>query len=284
MNFPSKFGSIIALLFAYFFLASPSLALDSSSPVSVSAFIGQGMVTIFGYTSPLSKVELTSFNVLAYTQSQLDGYFEFNQAILPNHPSDLCLRSIDSNNLSTKPICLPPPPDINFHTDMGPVILPPTLALDSSSPQAYQSISLSGQSIPDSVVQLNFYQKDDSPALLPKSALALAIPKLTLSTDSKGNWSTNLPTAYSTSYRFYASVLYQDSPSPLSNSLLYQLPSLWYFFWLRNSFYIFSYLLLFVTVALLLFLIFKLRKPRHYLPTLWQNYHSCSIPTDQLTN
>jgi hypothetical protein len=235
------------------------------------------MVTIFGYTSPLSKVELTSVSVLAYTQSQQDGYYEFSQAVLPKNPSDLCIRSIDDYNLSTKPVCIPPPPDQNYHTNIGPVILPPTLALNSDSPQPYQNLSLSGQSIPNSTVTLNFYQKDDSPSLLPKAAFALNLPQLTVPTDEYGNWNTNLPTSYSTSYRFYAAVLYQDNHSPLSNSLLYNLPSLWYLFWLKYSFYIISFTLFFLTLGLLIFLLIKNRQPKRHLPALWHYFHSCLI-------
>jgi hypothetical protein len=56
---------VIFLLFL--FLLSPfqiqAQTLTESPSVSVSASIGENEVTIFGYTSPNSKVELTGINI-----------------------------------------------------------------------------------------------------------------------------------------------------------------------------------------------------------------------------
>ena len=110
-----------------FFLISPFQiqALEQSNSVNISASIGENEVTIFGYTSPNSKVELTGIDIYSLDYSDNSGYFEFNKLVLPKNPSELCLQSKDDSNRSSSLVCVPPPPATNYHTDIGPIILPP---------------------------------------------------------------------------------------------------------------------------------------------------------------
>ncbi len=98
-------------LLLFLFLSSPVLATDyhQESAVSVSSSIGENRVTIYGYTSPNSRVELSSPRVFAVTYSDPNGYFLFDKTLLPKNPSDLCLTSFDNNYRSTSPVCVPPP-------------------------------------------------------------------------------------------------------------------------------------------------------------------------------
>ena len=247
----------------------------------ITAIIGQNCVRLFGYTSPLSKVELTSSRVYDVTLSDDTGYFEFSQTILPKNPSDLCLRTIDNDTRTSNPVCIPPPPDDNYNTDIGPIILPPTITIDTDQIKSGQTLVASGQSIPNSEISIHLYQKDSQPILLPKTANAFVLPQFTVKSDNLGNYNFNLPTTYSTNYRLLASVKYQEENSPLSNTIFFQLPSVWYLFWLKYSYLIIAVPVFFLSLLLLIFLLFINRKSYHhksYVLVPWSFHHSCYAP------
>lgn len=221
--------------------------------VSISAAIEDTRVTIFGYTSPAVRVELTSPKVFAVAYSDTTGYFIFDKTLLPKNPSELCLSSIDDNGRRSTPVCTPAPPATNYHTDTGPIILPPTFTLDSHT--------ASGQSVPNSPIDIHLYQISNQAPLLVKPAQAFELPIFSITSDSQGNYSFSLPTAYASNYRLYSTVKYLDQPSPKSNTLIYHLPSPTVSY-LLLSFY--STLLLFI---ILLYLYFKSKK--HFYPALF---------------
>lgn len=212
------------LLLLFLLLASPAHALEQSDSVKISASIGENEVTIFGHTSPLSRVELTGINIYSLTFSQKNGFFEFSKIILPKNPGEICLQSKDNHNRSSTLVCIPPPPDINYHTDIGPIILPPTITLEQDKINPNSTVISSGQSIPNSPLTVFFYKVSDNAKPFPKAALAYSLPPLKTTTDENGDYSLNLPTAYSSNYRLYTSVEYNNSNSPKSNTLLYFMP------------------------------------------------------------
>lgn len=221
------------------------MIITDQKSVNVSAVIDPSRVTIFGYTSPSSRIELSSPRVFAATYSDDSGFFSFDKTLLPRPSGELCLVSIDHVNRRTLPLCFPQPPETNYHTDIGPFILPPTITISDGI--------ASGQSLPDSPLQIHFYQ---SHSLAPVVE-AFSLPTLQTSTDSQGNFDLNLITAYHTDYHLYATTTYQDNPSPKSNTLAYSLPFRFNFF---------------ITLLPLLFLIpFFLLRRRHprYLPALY---------------
>ncbi len=223
-------------------------ALEQTASTTVTASIGENRVTIFGYTSPNSRVELSSPKVFAVTYSNPEGYFIFDKAILPRNPSDLCLISFDNHGRTTSPTCIPPPPLYNYHTDIGPILLPPTISLENNQIDPNSTVISSGQAIPTSTVSINFYKVNNSGQSFPKEAQAYSLPPLTASTDILGNFSLNLPTAYSSDYRLYASTKFKDNYSPKSNTIIYFLPS---FFSLFLQKYPFLYILIPLTVIIL---------------------------------
>ncbi len=245
------------------------------SSVSISASIGENRVTIYGYTSPNSRVELSSPRVFAVTYSGSDGYFLFDKTLLPKNPSDLCLTSFDNNYRSTSPVCVPPPPINNYHTDIGPILLPPTISLENDQIKPNTTIVTSGQAIPNSQVNVSFYKINDSGVSFPKEVQAYSLPLVTAATDKDGNFSINLPTAYSSDYRLYASAKFNDNYSPKSNTLIYILPSLFYLFIQQNRLLI-VLLPIFILTIIILFYLLHLRskiynlKPR-FLPAI-KNY------------
>lgn len=263
------------LLFTLIFISPISATeYNSSSSVSVSASIGENEVTITGYTSPKSRVELSSPRVFAVTYSDDTGYFIFNKTLLPKNPSDLCLTSIDDNQRQNTPTCIPSPPQTNYHTNIGPILLPPTISLENDIINPNSTIITSGQSIPNSQVSVHFYKVDDNGKaflsfLSPVPAYAYSLPKISVISDALGNFSLNIPTAYASDYRFYASTKFQDNYSPKSNTLVYILPSLLWIFIQQNLYLVYFLPIYLLTLCLFFFLIKKYHQPKiHYLPAI----------------
>jgi len=265
-------------LFFLFFLASkiqhpPSMyALEQTTNTIITASIGENRVTIFGYTSPNSKVELSNAQVYSQSYSDDSGYFIFDKTLLPKvELSDLCLSSIDNDSRQTTPICFPPPPTTNYHTDIGPILLPPTISLEESHINPDSTVLTSGQAIPNSQVSLNFYKVNDSAqAFRVKEAYAYSLPSVTATTDEFGNFSLNLPTAYASNYRLYATTKFNNNYSPKSNTLLYILPSLFYLFLQQYPFV--KYLIPLIIISLIItFYLLHLKHKTRFLPAI-KNY------------
>jgi len=186
------------------------------SQVKVTGSIYPNQVNIFGFSSPNSRVELSSSKVFTVTYSDSEGFFVFDRTLLPKEPGELCLRYFDDQQLTSAPVCIAPPPAGNYHTDIGPILLPPTISFDS--------FTVSGQSIPNQPVQVTIFQSTNRPKLV-TSAQAFSLPTITIQADSQGYYSLNLPNSYASDYRFYANSLYQSAPSARSNILNYHLTS-----------------------------------------------------------
>lgn len=247
------------LLFLSLFLLFPFQTYATGIPksVKISASIGENEVTIFGQSSPNAKVELTGINIYSLTFSQLDGSFKFDKIILPRGSSELCLQAKDTNNRSTTPICIPPPPNTNYHTDIGPILLPPTVSIEQDKINPNSTVISSGQSIPNSPVTIFFYKENDNAKSFPKLAFAYSLPPLKTNSDNDGNYSLNLPTAYSSNYRLYTSVQYNENYSPKSNTLLYLMPSfvsLWISQHSNLAILLFIFILTVLLFVILLFL------------------------------
>jgi len=228
--------------------------LETNQVVTISAQVPANSITIFGYTSPDSRVELSSSKAFAVTYSQSDGYFIFDNLILPRQSQDLCLTSQDESNRLSNPVCIPEPPPINNYTEIGPVLLSPTISLD------LQGQYSSGQSIPNSDIQIYLYQQS-SPLSIVKTVEAFSLPVFETKSDSRGNYSLNLPNTTATNYRIFATTQYLDSNSPKSNTLLYH----------PDYFVSLLYLLipLLIIITSLFFILKKSR--RRFLPAIYYN-------------
>ena len=245
---------MLLLFLILLLLPRPVFAKEIPKSVNISASIGENEVTIFGYSSPNAKIELTGINIYSLTFSGKDGYFKFDKIILPRGKSELCLQAKDTNNRSTTPICIPPPPPTNYHTDIGPVLLPPTVSLEQDKINPNSTVISSGQSIPNSPVTIFFYKENDKGKSFPKKALAYSLPPLKSNSDNEGHYSLNLPTAYSSNYRLYTSVQYGDNFSPKSNTLLFLMPS-FSKLWLQQNSYLAIILFVFILTILLFFIL-----------------------------
>ena len=253
-------------------LIFPGYSSAKNDKVKVTASIGHHRVIIHGHGPPHSVIELTSPRVYASVYSDNDGAFIFDRTILPDNPGELCLSAIDNGNRRSNPVCIPPPPFNNDLTDIGPILLSPTLTLEGDLIKPNSTSIASGQSIPNSPIRIFLYQINSHSFVFPKSVQAFSLPVFTTNTDQLGNYSFNLPTVYSSNYRLYSAVIYQDNPSAKSNTLIYHLPSLLWLFWLQNSWLIISSVIFIITLTFFFYLIYVyyLTKPEsHFLPALF---------------
>jgi hypothetical protein len=139
--------------------------LENNQFITISAQVPANTITIFGYTSPDSRVELNSSKAYAVTYSQSDGYFIFDHLTIPRMSQDLCLTSQDESNRLSNPVCIPEPPLANSYTEIGPILLSPTLSLD------LQNQYSSGQSIPNScLLYTSPSPRDRTRSRMPSSA------------------------------------------------------------------------------------------------------------------
>jgi len=225
-----------------------------SSTSSIRANIPVNTITIYGYTSPGSRVELSSPKVYAVTYSLDDGYFIFDHITLPRHSQDLCIISIDESNRLNNPVCFPEPPPINTFTEIGPVLLSPTISLDLKNNYS------SGQSIPNTTIQVYLYQQS-SPLSIIKTVQAFSLPVLETISDSRGNYSLNIPNTIATNYRIFTTSKFFDTNSPKSNTLLYH----------PNYFISILYLLIPLLVIIASLLLYFKKHRRRFLPALYYN-------------
>lgn len=261
-------------LFLILLFAPSPLWAKSTTPkarwVKITASIGLNYsTTIYGYGPPQSRVELTSPRVFSVAYSDTTGYFEFKDLILPPNPQDLCLTAQDENNRLTSPVCFPPPPASDYSYSIGPILLPPTISLDDARLNSTYTLTAAGQSFPDSDVTVTFFQMDQNPSLVVKPVQALELPSLTLKSDSQGNFNFSLPTVYATSYRFFASSLFNSQPSPRSHPL---------YFTLKPSPLSIPWLL----IILVLFFILTLIVIIHFLTTRHHTRHFPWLPPSQV--
>jgi len=252
--------------------AISGVSLATSASTRVTASIGRNRVTITGFGPPHSVIELNSVRVYDSVYSDQDGYFVFDRTLLPADPGELCLSAVDNSHRRSLPVCIPPPPPSNYQTDIGPVLLSPTLTLEQDKIKPNSTTIASGQSIPNSPINIYLYQVDSHSYIFPQTVQAFSLPVFTTISDSLGNYSFNLPTVYSSTYRLYSTVNYQSNPGAKSNTLTYHLPSLLWLFWQQNSWLVVTLAVFIPTLTLFFYLIYiyyLTRPEKRYLPALF---------------
>ncbi|MFA6250237.1 MAG: hypothetical protein WC686_01885 [Candidatus Shapirobacteria bacterium] len=206
-------------------------------------------ISIFGYTSPDSRVEINNPDIFNTVVSDASGFFSFDRVTIPQITTDICFSSTDNSNRRSFPTCLPPPPSDKPHVAVGPILLPPTLSLNSATIKPGQTHYVSGKTYPNSIVRVYYYKLQEKGKSFPKAAMAYSLPHLTLQSDASGRFTLSLPTAVSSNFRLFSVAYYFDAPSPKSNSLTYILPNLFQIFWQKNTFFILFLPLYFITLV-----------------------------------
>lgn len=193
--------------------------------VNVSAFIGDHRFNLYGYTSPLALVTFEGMGIFDQVIADNKGYFQFNNRFSPFSSHEACLSSKDQFGRISSPVCLSSFP-IKYDVSIGPVLIPPTLSLNQEYYYMNDQVTLSGQTIPNSDIDLSVFTKDEGITLV-KSVEAFSFPKLTARSDSKGNFSLSLPSSNPKTFRLFAQTKFDNSISPTSINLNFEIMPVW---------------------------------------------------------
>jgi len=229
------------------YLSFPSPANSQTSTINreirISAAIGEPKLTLFGYTSPQTLVKLEGQQVSEETRANQEGFFLFDQVFLPRpdplYP-ELCLISLDQQQRTSFPVCLPPLPPLPFHFSIGPILLPPTLSLDKGFFLPNEQIKAQGMAAPLAKITIHFanQKKSTFPLANLKEKIippvnALFLPQYQVQANEQGHFELNLPTNQPHHWRVFASAELLNSPSPKSNTLHFKILTRWEWFWLK---------------------------------------------------
>ena len=218
----------------------------SERAVKISAQIAETSITVFGYTCKKCKVEMSNPYIYASTYSDNKGYFIFDKTIIPKKFHDICIVSTDKHGVQSPPTCIASPPETKYHTDIGPILLAPTISLNKSKITPYHTIASQGQGIPNSTIKIHLFKNKDKANLIPKEVEAYSLPILTIQTNNEGDFNFNIPSVYQTNFRLFANSEYLDSSSPKSNTLIYHLP-------VYKDYFLFLILPFFVIILTIIF-------------------------------
>lgn len=264
-----RHGLILALLIVLVIftvvlinLYKPSKAAFSvSSETTVSAIIGEPLLALYGYTSPKSEVFISvNPNTFLSVYADQDGYFRFNNVYLLPNNKEICLTTVDQQRRTTTPVCIPSPNFPLRNKEIGPVILPPTIAIEKGQFLAEETVAASGYSLPKTEITISLFRAEPTfwQRLLP-IVFAVSLPIYTVKTDQNGYFSFNLPSNSTNVFRIFAQAYFNQSPSPKSNTLTFKVLN------------IFEYYLEKIRLILALWLIFLKKLP------LWETLTTLQI-------
>ncbi len=193
-------------------------------------------IRIFGYTAPNSLVQAESIRVFAQVSSDKSGYYIIDPLPVSTQAKEICLTTIDSEKRSGFPVCISMP-DITKATEIGPVLLSPTLSLSSNSfiQSSKQQSSAFGKSLADAQLEISFFENSalSLTGIFIPTVEAKTIAKITTKTDETGSYSINLPAEKVATYRLFARAFYENAPTPNSQILGYSVIS-YTNYWLKN--------------------------------------------------
>lgn len=145
---------------------------------------------------------------------------------------EICVSAIDEEKRVSFPLCISLP-ETNRNSEIGPLLLAPTLSLSTSSILQNQSSFATGQTIPDEEVRLSFFESNipttsnlsfhNLARIFFPEVRASDLPILTTTSDKKGKFSMSLPSTNAVQYRLFAKAFYNHSPTPKSHTLLFSI-------------------------------------------------------------
>jgi len=202
----------------------------STTPILNSISIGEFRFNLFGYTSPGAQVTFDGQGVYDQTTADNNGYFEFKNRFSPFSPREACLSAKDQFGRVSSPVCLPPFP-VEYNVSIGPIIISPTLSLNKDYYYSGDEIILSGQTVPNSEVDLSVFTQENTNLVaklsLIKPVEAFTFPELKASSDSKGNFSIILPSTNIKKFRLFAQSQFETWQSPTSIKLNFKILPIW---------------------------------------------------------
>lgn len=231
---------IVPLQLGYLYLNKPTKSpgmvagiKSQSADIVNSAFIGEFKFNLFGYTSPYAVVSFEGMGIFDQTTADDQGYFQFDNRFSPFSKREACLSSKDQFGRLSSPLCLPPFP-VNYNVSIGPVIMPPTISLDKKDYFIGDEVMLSGQAVPNTDVKLSVFGQDKTSGGffanfhgLVKPVEAFTFPELVSQSDSKGNFSVNLPSSNPKKFRLFAQTNFKKSISANSVKLNLEVLPIW---------------------------------------------------------
>ena len=262
---------------------------------------GKFSLRLFGYTSADSLVQVLGVRTYAQGTSDRTGYFLFKDITIALEAKEICISAIDTERRSSFPLCIALPntvPDkvgAGKPTEIGPLLLSPTLSLSSANIWQNQQAGLSGMTIPESEVTVSFFEVSantqnsaadaevghDFFAHLPASAslfslvpkaFAAEVPILTAKADRKGRYSVNLPSSKSQTYRVFAKAVYKDSLTPKSQTLTYDIGAVTDYFVRFILPYLVLYLVIITLLIILIYYAWTNKRVRAYLKRWYRRF------------
>lgn len=201
---------------------------QQTNNVKVTATIGDSHLNLYGYTSPQALVTLEGMGILDHSYADNEGYFQFSTLFSSKSSREACLSSKDQFGRLSSPVCLPPFPAGN-DVEVGPVIMPPTVSLNSQNYYMGDQVILSGQAVPNTEVSLSMFgdnEKTSNFALI-RPVEAFTFPELKVKSDNKGNFSINLPSTNPKKFRLFAQANFLRSISSNSVNLNFDILPIW---------------------------------------------------------
>jgi len=190
--------------------------------------IGASYFNLFGYTSPNALVVIQNPGIHNEVFANQEGYFLFKYLSLSQFREDVCLVAHDTEERTTPPLCIPPPGSQDSK-QIGPVLLPPSTSISSGNAYIGDSVTLTGQTIPNADVKLAMFtdeSKQKKRSFIP-AAYAYTIPQFDLKSNKKGEYSLTLPTASSQFLRMFTRAIYDGSSTPKGLTLILDIFPVW---------------------------------------------------------
>lgn len=234
------------------------LNLDPTMTVKVSAQVGGYLFDIQGLTSPWAEVEFysTEGNISVTTIADTEGEFTFHNVLAPLQTGDFCFLSIDTNNQANSPLCFAAPPK-NTKTIIKDIVLSPSLTLDKGKFKQNEKVAAGGRTFPNAQIKVFLFEENKpffhhllSTIHYPLSIIyhlgqrpiyAREGPQLEVISSPKGNFSFNLPTHKSGTWRMFVGPKYKETNfTAKSNTLEFRALSWWQWFlitalsWIRS--------------------------------------------------
>jgi len=219
-------------------------------------------IRLFGYAPANSMVQVLGVRVFAQTTADKNGYWVFYELPISAQARELCISAIDAEKRVSFPSCIYLP-ETDKPSEIGPVLLAPTVSLSSGSLWQNETGNASGFAIPNSTVKVSFFEVQDNIQTgwrLAKWAEAAEIPILTTQAGNLGEFSFSLPTWKTGNWRMFVKAIYNNQPTPKSQTLLFTIGAIinyWFIYILPKLLWLLAFL-----IALILFILWEKRHKR----------------------
>lgn len=211
---------------------SATVGIYVPTPTPTSPPGKEGKFSIFGYTSPRAKVSINNPGMYSDTQADDMGYFEFRNFFSQLLIEDVCLTAQDLEGRTTMPVCIPPVPS-QINLSIGPIIMPPTIGLNSDSFFTGDTVTVSGRTTPNTTIKLSMFTDESKTSYRAlwspiHTTYAATIPKVDIKVDKKGGFSMKFPSDDPQYYRTFAQTLLENSISGKSVTLNFDIFPGWF--------------------------------------------------------